>query len=135
MIPVLIGGSVLAACLAVLAAALWAWWRAGQGRHRRPRRVEAPARALLVTATAPELPCGTEAVLLTAPPVASTLHLRTEEEREAAAADPDTVALLEVDRADFAHCPKQGRRTPHFLHLDGSRTCCECETQTVGDLT
>uniref|UniRef100_UPI000B322B0C hypothetical protein n=1 Tax=Streptomyces scabiei TaxID=1930 RepID=UPI000B322B0C len=107
----------------------------GRGRRRRPRRAEAPARALLVTTGVPELPYGTEAVLLAAPPVPSVLHLRTEEEREAAAADPDTVALLEVDRADFADCPKQGRRTPHFLHPDGSRTCCECETQTVGDQT
>lgn len=49
---------------------------------------------------------------------------------------PDTLALLlDADRADFADCPAEERRTPHFLHSDGSRTCCRCSTITAGELT
>jgi hypothetical protein len=53
-----------------------------------------------------------------------------------AEADPDTMALLlDADTAGFAHCPAEGRTTPHHLHGDGSRTCCRCETTTAGDQT
>jgi hypothetical protein len=116
-----IGTGVLALSLAVLAALVWCWWLAGHGRHRRPRH-------------APDLLASTEAVSVQAPPAPSVLPLR-EGVEEAGGADPDTVALPGFDRADFDHCPAEGRRTPHFLHSDGSRTCCRCETTTAGDQT
>ncbi|WP_413808185.1 hypothetical protein [Streptomyces sp. OE57] len=137
MTRVVIGSSVLAVCLAVLVAAVWLLWLSGHGRHRRPRRAPAPARALLVTTSAPELPHGTEAALVQTTPEPSVLPLQpeVEDQEEAGGPDSDTVYLLAADRADFAHCPAEGRRTPHFLHSDGSRTCCECETETAGDQT
>lgn len=105
---VLIGGGVLVVCLALAAAGL-CWWLAGNGRHRAPRR--APVAAL---------PPGVEPVLLQAPPVLP-------------GGDVDTVAFREADRADFAHCPAEARRTAHFFHADGSRTCCGCATETAGE--
>lgn len=116
MTRLVIGGGVLALSLAALAALVW-WWLAGHGRHRAPRR---PGARLA-------LPPGV-------PPVPSVLPAR-EGVEDGGGTDAKTVALLAVDRADFDHCPAEGRRTPHFLHSDGSRTCCRCETTTAGDQT
>ena len=137
MIRIVIGCALLAASLAVLAAAAWVLWRAGGGRHRKPRRI--PAVTLLAAPTVPDgVPYGTEAVLVEVPPAPSVLPLRPEAEdrEEDGRADPDTVALLaDLDRADFAHCLAEGRRTAHFFHSDGTRTCCSCEPTTAGDQT
>jgi hypothetical protein len=123
----LIGSSLLVASLAVLAAAVWFLWLVGRGRHRRDRR---PGPLLPPGVPGPDGPYGTEAVLLLAPPTPSVLRLQ-----EGEAPETDTVALLAADRADFAHCPAENRRTPHFFHSDGTRTCCRCETPTAGDQT
>jgi hypothetical protein len=132
----LISGSLLAAALAVLAVAAWFWRQAGQGRHRRARR-PGPLLQLPPGVPTPDGPYGTEAVLLTVPPTPSVLQLQEDEDQEEGdgAPDTETVALLAADRADFAHCPDEGRRAPHFFHSDGSRTCCRCETTTAGDQT
>lgn len=133
MTRVLIGSSVLAAALAVLAAAVWFWWLVGRGRHRRARR---PFPLLHLPPVAVNLDgrYGTEALFLLAPPEPSVIRLG-EGQAEAEAPGTETVGLLAADRADFAHCPADGRRTPHFFHSDGSRTCCCCETTTAGDQT
>ncbi|MET9819629.1 hypothetical protein [Streptomyces sp. NPDC006355] len=132
MTPLVIGVGVLALS-AALAFALWLWWASGHGRHRKPRQA---APVLLVAHEVPDGgPGETECVVLSAPPAPSALPSR-EGQEEAGGADPDTVALLlAADSADFAHCPAEGRRTPHFLHRDGTRTCCRCETTTAGDQT
>ncbi|MEV5048202.1 hypothetical protein AB0N20_27295 [Streptomyces griseoincarnatus] len=134
MTRIVIGASVVAVSLALLAAVVWFWWLAGHGRHRAPRRpATAEGRDLLVTTAAPDL-TGSAPALPAFPPVPSVLPSR--EDLEEAGRDADTVALLlDADRADFAHCPAEGRRTPHFLHSSGARTCARCETTTAGDQT
>lgn len=134
MTRLVIGGGVLALSLAALAALVWWWWLAGHGRHRAPRR-PGPLLALPPGVPAEDGPYGTETVLPVAPPAPSVLPAR-EGVEDGGGADAETLALLvDADRADFAHCPAEGRRTPHFLHGDGARTCCRCETRTAGDQT
>lgn len=106
MTRLVLGTSLVALSLAALVFLVW-WWLAGTGRHRAPRQTEGGAGVL---EGAPAVP----------PP---------------GRADPDTLAFQAADRADFAHCPAERRRTPHFLHNDGSRTCAQCETTTAGDET
>ncbi|AIV35553.1 hypothetical protein [Streptomyces sp. CCM_MD2014] len=118
MTPTVFGAAVLAASVSGAISLLW-WWLGGQGRHRRQ------ARAVLLAPRA--------AASVDVPPASAVLPL--DQEDGGGEADPETVALLAVDTADFAHCPSEGRRTPHFLHRDGSRTCCRCETKTAGDQT
>lgn len=40
----------------------------------------------------------------------------------------------EADVADYAHCPAEGRRTPHALRSDGSRRCWSCRHETGAEL-
>lgn len=132
MTPAVIGAAVLAASVSVAITLLW-WWLSGQGRHRRRGR----AVLLVPRGSAPgDGPYGPEPVLLLdVPPTPSVLRLDGEDQAADDRADTDTVAFLSADIADFAHCPNEGRRTPHFFHRDGSRTCCRCETKTAGDQT
>ncbi|MCC9686938.1 hypothetical protein [Streptomyces sp. MNU103] len=102
MTRLVLGTSLVALSLAALVFLVW-WWLAGTGRHRAPRPAAGGAGALE----------GAPAVLT-----------------GAGRADTDTLALQAADRADFAHCPAEQRRTAHFLHADGSRTCCGCSTTT-----
>ncbi|MDX3067289.1 hypothetical protein PV518_34830 [Streptomyces sp. ND04-05B] len=37
-----------------------------------------------------------------------------------------------ADIADFAHCPREKRRTPHAMRADGSRLCFRCGHETQG---
>jgi hypothetical protein len=128
MIRAAIGAGVILLALAVLAAGAW-WLLTGHGRHRKPRHTPAPA--LLAAGDGPD---GTGPVVLDVPPAPSALP-DEEGQAEAGGTDPDTVWLKTADRADYDHCPAEGRRTPHFLHRDGSRTCCLCETTTAGEQT
>lgn len=125
MIRIVMGSSVVTVSLALLVVVVWCWWLAGTGRHRAPRRSPTGAgRTLLVTTAAP----------LLLPSASPVLPARDGEEEPGR--DADTMALLQdVDRADFGHCPAEGRTTPHFFHRDGSRTCARCETTTAGDPT
>lgn len=131
MTRLVIGGGVLALSLALLAGLVW-WWLSGHGRHRAPRR-PGGLLALPPGVVAEDGPYGTETVL-PVPPASSVLPAR-EGVEDGDGVDAETVVFLAADRADFDHCPAEGRRTPHFFHGDGSRTCCRCETKTAGDLT
>ncbi|MCF3960334.1 hypothetical protein [Streptomyces fuscigenes] len=126
MTPVIVGAAIVAASLA--AAAYLAWlWCAGQGRHRAPRHYRGPF-LLLPPGPPPAPPTGTygTGVLV--------LDAQLPTVRPFGVEDPSTVALLlEADRAGLEHCPAEGRTRPHFIHTDGSRTCCECKTTTAGD--
>ncbi|MGV2914623.1 hypothetical protein [Streptomyces alfalfae] len=128
MTQALIGGSILAAALAALAAAVWVWWMAGRGRHRRNRR-SGPL-LTLPPITPLESSYGTEAVVQPGSSGPSLIRLPEQE-----TGTTDTVQFAVADRADFAHCSAEGRRTPHFIHRDGTRTCCRCQTITAGDQT
>lgn len=124
MTRIVIGASVVAVSLTLLAAVVWFWWLAGHGRHRAPRQPATAEGGELLTAPA----------LQAVPPAPPAPPSR--QDLEEAGGDADTVALLlDADRADFADCPAEGRTTPHFLHRDGSRTCARCETTTAGDQT
>ncbi|MFC8332807.1 hypothetical protein [Streptomyces olivaceus] len=131
MTPTVLGAAVVAASVSGAITLLW-WWLSGQGRHRSRSRA-----ALLVPrgAVPEDGPYGTGAIFVDVPPAPSVLPLDAEDREAAGGADPDTVAFLAADTADFARCPAEDRRTPHFLHRDGSRTCCRCETTTAGDQT
>lgn len=97
----LVLGTSVLSASVVALVALAWWWLAGTGRHRAAR----PAAGALEGA--PQVPPGP------------------------GRGDTDTLALQAADRADFAHCPAERRRTAHFLHPDGSRTCCGCATTTT----
>lgn len=115
MTRIVIGSGVLTASVAFAVTAVWLWWLKGTGRHRAAHRtaVSSPAPAVLQSPPAPAAGPGLD---------------------DQAEADTDTVALLlDADTADFAHCPAEGRTTPHFLHSNGTRTCARCETTTAGD--
>lgn len=103
MTPLWVGAAATGAGLVLVAVAVW-WWLAGAGRHRRGRFHAAPVLPV---------PPG----VLVGPHDADTITLR----------------LGAVDRADFAHCPVEGVRSPHFFHDDGRRTCCRCQTTSAGD--
>lgn len=127
MTPVLIAAAVLTACLALLAAAVRTWL-AGSGRHRAPRR-PSPLMAPPGPLGLPDGQCDTDTVLLVLPALPSALHV-PHEDRDSAPEEFEG----DADRADFDHCPAERRRTPHFLHRDGSRTCCRCrKTTKAGD--
>lgn len=106
MTRLILGASIVAVSCAALVSILWALWRAGRGQHRAPHRAGGP--------------------LLQLPPGTPGEH----------ATDAETLALLlDADRAGFAYCPAEGQTAPHFLHGNGARTCCRCETTTAGDQT
>lgn len=65
---------------------------------------------------------------------AGATHDETTSHGDESGGDMDTLTmLLAADRVDYDHCPAEGRRTPHYFHADGARTCCSCETTTAGD--
>ncbi|MBL0778237.1 hypothetical protein G6541_13330 [Streptomyces albidoflavus] len=106
MTRMLIGTFFLSVAVGVLAWAVWSRL-VGNGRHRRPGRpADAPYE--------PDDLFGVEA-------------------GQADEDDEDGAHYADADRADYDHCPTEGRRTPHFLHTGGARTCCSCKTTTAGD--